>query len=87
MLTFFSVQAWTTSFYYFWDNFLKVPILLLQTGWTTNTTIPFVRIDPENRCGVLLSYGRGIVVLPIRKEITTKDEKNPEGPQPAQPMR
>lgn len=36
--------------------------------------IPIVRVDPENRCAVMLIYGTKLVVLPFRKD-TLSDEQ------------
>ncbi|XP_063696234.1 cleavage and polyadenylation specificity factor subunit 1 [Culicoides brevitarsis] len=40
----------------------------IRGGWTGNYHIPIVRVDPDNRCAVMLVYGRKLVVLPFRKD-------------------
>jgi cleavage and polyadenylation specificity factor subunit 1 len=35
--------------------------------------LPEIRVDPENRCAVMLGYGRKLIVLPFRKEPTPED--------------
>jgi cleavage and polyadenylation specificity factor subunit 1 len=56
----------TLSLHYFEEDDIK-------GGWTGNHYIPIVRVDPDNRCAVMLCYGRKLVVLPFRKD-TTLDE-------------
>lgn len=43
---------------------------MFQGGWTGNYHIPIVRVDPDNRCAVMLCYGRKLVVLPFRRDNT-----------------
>ena len=38
---------------------------------------PIVRVDPEGRCAVMLTYGNKLVVLPFRKE--TSSDEDPSG--------
>ncbi|XP_034017429.1 LOW QUALITY PROTEIN: cleavage and polyadenylation specificity factor subunit 1 [Thalassophryne amazonica] len=45
----------------------------LRDGFVQNVHIPIVRVDPENRCAVMLIYGTKLVVLPFRKD-TLADE-------------
>lgn len=40
----------------------------IKGGWTGNYTIPMVRVDPDNRCAVMVCYGRKLVVLPFRRD-------------------
>lgn len=40
----------------------------IKGGWTGNYTIPTVRVDPDNRCAVMVCYGRKLVVLPFRRD-------------------
>lgn len=35
--------------------------------------IPWIRVDPEGRCAVMLLYGKKLAVLPFRKDITSED--------------
>lgn len=48
-------------------------VFLIQDGWTNHHHIPIVRVDPEGRCAVMLTYGRKLVVLPFRKDPTLDD--------------
>lgn len=45
-------------------------------GWANHWQIPLVRVDPQNRCAVLLAYGRQVVVLPFRKGSLIEDPSN-----------
>ncbi|XP_055589529.1 cleavage and polyadenylation specificity factor subunit 1 [Uranotaenia lowii] len=40
----------------------------IKGGWTGHYHTPIVRVDPDNRCAVMLIYGRKLVVLPFRKD-------------------
>lgn len=40
----------------------------IKGGWTGRYYIPMVRVDPDNRCAVMLVYGKKLVVLPFRKD-------------------
>ena len=40
----------------------------VKCGWTGNHHVPIVRVDPDNRCAVMLVYGKKLVVLPFRKD-------------------
>ncbi|XP_070574061.1 cleavage and polyadenylation specificity factor subunit 1-like [Ptychodera flava] len=58
----------TLSMHYFEEEALK-------DGFVTNYQIPTVIVDPENRCAVMLIYGRKLVVLPFRREGTIDDQQ------------
>jgi cleavage and polyadenylation specificity factor subunit 1 len=53
----------TLSLHYFEEDDVK-------GGWTGHHNIPIVRVDPENRCSVMLVYGKKLVVLPFRRDNT-----------------
>lgn len=53
----------TLSLHYFEEEDVK-------GGWTGSHFIPIVRVDPDNRCAVMLVYGKKLVVLPFRKDNT-----------------
>jgi cleavage and polyadenylation specificity factor subunit 1 len=53
----------TLSLHYFEEADVK-------GGWTGTHNIPIVRVDPDNRCAVMLVYGKKLVVLPFRKDNT-----------------
>lgn len=44
-----------------------------------NVHIPIVRVDPENRCAVMLIYGSKLVVLPFRKDTLTDEQEGGVG--------
>lgn len=44
-----------------------------------NVHIPIVRVDPENRCAVMLVYGTKLVVLPFRKDTLTDEQESGVG--------
>ncbi len=46
-----------------------------QEGFVQNLHIPMVRVDPENRCAVMLVYGTCLVVLPFRKDMLTDEQE------------
>ncbi|KAL0962202.1 hypothetical protein UPYG_G00337050 [Umbra pygmaea] len=53
----------------------------LRDGFVQNLHIPMVRVDPENRCAVMLVYGTQLVVLPFRKDTLTDEQDGVvEGP-------
>ncbi|XP_071229789.1 cleavage and polyadenylation specificity factor subunit 1-like [Salvelinus alpinus] len=53
----------------------------LRDGFVQNLHIPMVRVDPENRCAVMLVYGTQLVVLPFRKDTLTDEQEGVvEGP-------
>ncbi|KAG7154434.1 Cleavage and polyadenylation specificity factor subunit 1-like 2 [Homarus americanus] len=45
----------------------------IRGGWVQTVTLPLVRVDPEGRCAAMLIYGRKIVILPFRRDLTTDD--------------
>ncbi|KAG1947438.1 cleavage and polyadenylation specificity factor subunit [Pimephales promelas] len=47
----------------------------LREGFVQNMHIPMVRVDPENRCAVMLVYGTRLVVLPFRRDTLTDDQE------------
>uniref|UniRef100_A0AAY4D2M8 Cleavage and polyadenylation specificity factor subunit 1 n=1 Tax=Denticeps clupeoides TaxID=299321 RepID=A0AAY4D2M8_9TELE len=47
----------------------------LRDGFVQNVHIPMVRVDPENRCAVMLVYGTQLVVLPFRKDTLTDEQE------------
>ncbi|KAA0710565.1 Cleavage and polyadenylation specificity factor subunit 1 [Triplophysa tibetana] len=47
----------------------------LREGFVQNLHIPMVRVDPENRCAVMLVYGTRLVVLPFRKDTLTDEQE------------
>ena len=50
-----------------------------QDGFVQNVHIPIVRVDPENRCAVMLVYGTQLVVLPFRKDTLTDEQEGGVG--------
>uniref|UniRef100_A0A3Q4BZK8 Cleavage and polyadenylation specificity factor subunit 1 n=1 Tax=Mola mola TaxID=94237 RepID=A0A3Q4BZK8_MOLML len=54
----------------------------LRDGFVQNVHIPIVRVDPENRCAVMLIYGTQLVVLPFRKDTLTDDQESGVGEGP-----
>uniref|UniRef100_A0A6Q2Y7M7 Cleavage and polyadenylation specificity factor subunit 1 n=1 Tax=Esox lucius TaxID=8010 RepID=A0A6Q2Y7M7_ESOLU len=53
----------------------------LRDGFVQNLHIPMVRVDPENRCAVMLVYGTQLVVLPFRKDTLSDEQEGVvEGP-------
>lgn len=53
--------------------------LCFQDGFVQNVHIPIVRVDPENRCAVMLIYGTKLVVLPFRKDTLTDEQEGGVG--------
>uniref|UniRef100_A0A9J7Z5W6 Cleavage and polyadenylation specificity factor subunit 1 n=1 Tax=Cyprinus carpio carpio TaxID=630221 RepID=A0A9J7Z5W6_CYPCA len=47
----------------------------LREGFVQNVHIPMVRVDPENRCAVMLVYGTCLVVLPFRRDTLTDEQE------------
>uniref|UniRef100_A0A7N6B0I9 Cleavage and polyadenylation specificity factor subunit 1 n=1 Tax=Anabas testudineus TaxID=64144 RepID=A0A7N6B0I9_ANATE len=54
----------------------------LRDGFVQNVHIPIVRVDPENRCAVMLIYGTKLVVLPFRKDTLTDEQEGGVGEGP-----
>ncbi|KAM3957206.1 cleavage and polyadenylation specificity factor subunit 1 [Aphomia sociella] len=78
----------TLSMHYFEEDDMK-------GGWTTHPHIPWIRVDPEFRCAVMLLYGKKLAVLPFRKDITSEEGDpleakpfmdNKKNHQPTQPV-
>lgn len=44
-----------------------------QGGWTVHPHIPWIRVDPECRCAVMVLYGKKLAVIPFRKDLTSED--------------
>lgn len=57
-----------------WSDSVFVRLCVLQDGFVQNVHIPIVRVDPENRCAVMLVYGTQLVVLPFRKDTLTDEQ-------------
>ncbi|GBP39415.1 Cleavage and polyadenylation specificity factor subunit 1 [Eumeta japonica] len=56
----------TLSMHYFEEDDMK-------GGWTSHPHIPWIRVDPEFRCAVMLLYGKKLAVLPFRKDVTSEE--------------
>ncbi len=41
----------------------------MRSGYHHNHSIPFVRVDPDNRCAAMLVYGKKIVILPFKRDV------------------
>ncbi|KAJ3609793.1 hypothetical protein NHX12_024303 [Muraenolepis orangiensis] len=54
----------------------------LRDGFVQNVHIPIVRVDPENRCAVMLVYGTKLVVLPFRRDTLTDEQEGGVGEGP-----
>ncbi|XP_061671474.1 cleavage and polyadenylation specificity factor subunit 1 isoform X2 [Syngnathoides biaculeatus] len=54
----------------------------LRDGFVQNVHAPIVRVDPENRCAVMLIYGTKLVVLPFRKDTLTDEQEGGVGDGP-----
>nr|XP_061808605.1 cleavage and polyadenylation specificity factor subunit 1 [Nerophis lumbriciformis] len=54
----------------------------LRDGFVQNVHIPIVRVDPENRCAVMLIYGTKLVVLPFRKDTLADEQEGGVGDGP-----
>lgn len=51
----------TLSLHYFEEEDIK-------GGWLGNYHVPILKVDPDNRCAVMVVYGRKLVVLPFRRD-------------------
>jgi cleavage and polyadenylation specificity factor subunit 1 len=49
--------------------------IAVKEGFIQNEEIPLVRVDPENRCAAMLVYGKKIIVLPFKRDISTLAEE------------
>lgn len=56
----------TLSLHYFEEEDIK-------GGWLGNYCVPILKVDPDNRCAVMVIYGKKLVVLPFRRD-TSLDE-------------
>eukprot|EP00092_Neocalanus_flemingeri_P020040 GFUD01021700.1.p1 GENE.GFUD01021700.1~~GFUD01021700.1.p1 ORF type:complete len:1406 (+),score=514.90 GFUD01021700.1:53-4270(+) len=43
----------------------------VRGGIIHNEWVPSVRVDPDNRCAAMLAYGRKIVILPFKRDMTS----------------
>ena len=43
----------------------------MRAGYVHNHFIPFVRVDPESRCAAMCVYGRKIIILPFKRDLST----------------
>lgn len=51
----------TLSLHYFEEEDIK-------GGWIGNYCVPIIKVDPDNRCAVMVIYGKKLVVLPFRRD-------------------
>lgn len=51
----------TLSLHYFEEEDIK-------GGWLGNYCVPIIKVDPDNRCAVMVIYGKKLVVLPFRRD-------------------
>lgn len=56
-----SCELKSLSLHYFEEEDIK-------GGWLGNYCIPIVKVDPDNRCAVMVIYGKKLVVLPFRRD-------------------
>lgn len=56
-----SFELKTLSLHYFEEEDIK-------GGWVGNYYAPIVKVDPDNRCAVMVVYGKKLVVLPFRRD-------------------
>ena len=42
----------------------------MKDGFIHNEWVPSVRVDPDNRCAAMLAYGKKIMILPFRREVS-----------------
>ncbi|XP_049709943.1 cleavage and polyadenylation specificity factor subunit 1 isoform X4 [Elephas maximus indicus] len=47
----------------------------LRDGFVQNVHTPRVRVDPDGRCAVMLTYGTRLVVLPFRRESLAEEHE------------
>merc|ERR1719427_218227 len=43
----------------------------VRGGYIHNEWVPSVRVDPDNRCAAMLAYGRKIIILPFKRDMTS----------------
>lgn len=43
-------------------------------GYVHNEWVPSVRVDPENRCAAMLAYGKKIIILPFKRDVSGPGE-------------
>jgi len=43
----------------------------IREGFISNEDIPLVRVDPDNRCAAMLAFGKKIIILPFKRDIST----------------
>ena len=46
----------------------------VRGGYIHNECVPCVRVDPDNRCAAMLAYGKKIIILPFKRDMTTGAE-------------
>ena len=46
----------------------------MRAGYVHNHFIPFVRVDPDSRCAAMCVYGRKIIILPFKRDLTTDSD-------------
>ncbi|XP_055902575.1 cleavage and polyadenylation specificity factor subunit 1 [Eupeodes corollae] len=61
----------TLSLHYFEEDDIK-------GGWTGRHFTPTVRVDPDNRCAVMLAYSKKLIVLPFRKDNSLDEIELPD---------
>ena len=42
----------------------------MRAGYVHNHFIPFVRVDPDSRCAAMCVYGRKIIILPFKRDLS-----------------
>ena len=43
----------------------------MKDGFVHNEWVPSVRVDPDNRCAAMLAFGRKILILPFKREMSS----------------